>query len=193
MTEAKNALKQLGFQRVNPPPQLKRPAFFTGRTPHRCLSGVWACMWACTCIPLQGWRIDGIHKVKQTSRTRAAWQLGRLLNISRETVHSSSLCVAVGRPVRLNYNMSVQRVVRSRCADTCLCFLQLKKRGGWLSAQEFKRGAFNLCQKSTDSSETDSEEGLESTSPDHEKHVRTTRRAHMERQARTHTPRGAIP
>ena len=56
-----------------------------------------------------------------------------------------------------------------------------------MSAQEFKRGAFNLCQISADSSESDSEEGLESTYPNHKKHVRTAKRAHMERQARTHS------
>ena len=44
-----------------------------------------------------------------------------------------------------------------------------------MSAQVFKRGAFNLCQKSADSSESDREEGLESTYPDHKKHVRTTK------------------
>lgn len=51
-------------------------------------------------------------------------------------MHSSSLCVAVGGlsvSVRvcesLNYNMFVQCVVHSRCADTCL-FSAVKKREG---------------------------------------------------------------
>lgn len=34
-------------------------------------------------------------------------------------------------------------------------------------------------------------EGLESTYPDHKKHVRTTKRAHKDRQARTHSPRSS--
>lgn len=35
-------------------------------------------------------------------------------------------------------------------------------------------------------------EGLEPTYPDHKKkHVRTTKRAHKERQARTHSPRSS--
>ncbi len=27
------------------------PAFLTGKTPYGCLSGVWACVWACMCVP----------------------------------------------------------------------------------------------------------------------------------------------
>lgn len=54
---------------------------------------------------------------------------------------------------------------------------------------EFKRGTFNLCQKSTDPSEWDRAEGLESTYLDHKKHVRTAKSVHMERQARTHSQR----
>lgn len=34
-------------------------------------------------------------------------------------------------------------------------------------------------------------EGLEPTYPDHKKNVRTTKRAHKERQARTHSPRSS--
>lgn len=56
---------------------------------------------------------------------------------------------------------------------------------------EFKRGTFNLCQKSTDPSDWDSAEGLESTYPDHKKHVRIAKRVHMERQARTHSRRSS--
>lgn len=45
-----------------------------------------------------------------------------------------------------------------------------------------------MPKKSAESSESDGEEGLESTYPDHKKHVRATKRAQMERQARTHSP-----
>lgn len=62
------------------------------------------------------------------------------------------------------------------------------REGDCLHKNSSKRGAFNLCQNSADSLESDSKEGLESTYPDHKKHVRTTKRAHMERQARTHSP-----
>lgn len=69
-----------------------------------------------------------------------------------------------------------------------LCFLQLKKREGDCLHKNSSEESFNLCQKSTESSESDGAERLEATYPHHKKHVRTTKRAHMERQARTHSP-----
>lgn len=45
-----------------------------------------------------------------------------------------------------------------------------------------------MPKKGTDSLESDGEGGLESAYPDHKKHVCTTKRALMERQARTHSP-----
>lgn len=82
------------------PPQLYGPAFFTGRTPHGCLSGVCAylcvllCVCACVCTSC---RDGGLMVFIKGSRPPVPGLLRKAgLNISRETVHSSSLCVAVG-------------------------------------------------------------------------------------------------
>lgn len=82
--------------------------------------------------------------------------------------------------------MFVQRVVRSRCADTCLCF-PCRGEGDCLHKNP-KEELLTSAKKRADPPELDSAEGLESTYPHPKKHVRTAKSAHMERQARTHSP-----
>lgn len=62
-----------------------------------------ACDVSCECI-LHGWRIDGIHKVKQTSRTTAAWQGEK--ERERDSTFIIFMCSSNRSPARtsLNYN-----------------------------------------------------------------------------------------